>query len=764
MKKKKEKLIETVKISGWFLLVFVLMLASYSASWAMRAWANLRMDEFVAQMQTMTGVGTEMVGRYLLSCLFPASIYALMLAAIMLMLKRMKYRTVVFRYISAFLVVAIFCVSFFKFWTKLGVSEFINNQSSTAEFIEEHYKNPSDVALGFPEQKRNLITIYLESMETTYADEESGGALEHNCMPELTELAMEYEDFSGTDTKLNGGNSMSGSTWTIAAMFAQTSGIPFQVSIGDNAMGTQEHFFPGLVCLGDILETAGYKQSLLIGSEASFGGRDLYFRDHGNFEILDYNYALQNGQIPRGYKVWWGYEDKRMFALAKEKVLELAAGSEPFHLTLLTADTHFEDGYVCEDCSNAFGDDQYANVIACSSKMVKEFVEWIQQQDFYENTTIVLTGDHLTMDKNFCSDVPGEYARKTYTCFINSAAENELPDVRREYTTMDMFPTILASIGVEIPGECLGLGTNVFSSCQTLLERFGYEKLQNEVAKRSPMLLAFAKIDDSSDAYLKKAGRYPKAEINTEVSEDGTKMLLSVSNITNLSEISRVDLEMRNDRKAGKKESVPLSIAEDGFVIELMLADVIDKDMTFAICVVDGNGRRYQISEFSDFELHENNFIRYLELLSQKEYTVFLAVMDDASTRLNQEALAAMKKLGLQISLEGKSHSSYYAVVEDGKVIAEQMSKDRITQDGMLNDNKTTYGIMSSGYYTGSECSIKVNGNEYAINGRGINIVVYDKSKRKVVDSVCFDTYSGETVTRSNGSLQYKILEVPDES
>ena len=70
-------------------------------------------------------------------------------------------------------------------------------------------------------------------------------------------------------------------------------------------------------------------------------------------------------------------------------------------------------------------DIQYANVISCPSRKVKDFVEWIQQQDFYENTTIVLCGDHLTMDADFCEDIDSSYVRKAYTAYINSAVEPE---------------------------------------------------------------------------------------------------------------------------------------------------------------------------------------------------------------------------------------------------------------------------------------------------------------------------------------------------
>ena len=162
-------------------------------------------------------------------------------------------------------------------------------------------------------------------------------------IPELTEIAQTNEDFSGADPKLNGGYSLAGTTWTMGAMFAQTSGLPLNISISANDMDTQDSFFPGVTTLGDILSDAGYTQTLLIGSEAQFGGRKLYFQEHGNYEMEDYSYAIENGLIPSDYKVWWGYEDQKLFEFAKEKLLQLSQGDEPFNLTMLTVDTHFED-------------------------------------------------------------------------------------------------------------------------------------------------------------------------------------------------------------------------------------------------------------------------------------------------------------------------------------------------------------------------------------------------------------------------------------
>ena len=50
---------------------------------------------------------------------------------------------------------------------------------------------------------------------------------------------------------------------------------------------------------------------------------------------------------------------------------------------------------------------------------------------------------------------------------------------------MDMYPTILASIGVKIEGERLGLGTNLYSGIPTIVEEIGYDYFNNEIKKTS---------------------------------------------------------------------------------------------------------------------------------------------------------------------------------------------------------------------------------------------------------------------------------------
>ena len=453
------------------------------------------MDELVYHLTApLEGTNTDMIKDYCNECAVPV---LLILGCILFVIAANRKHAGILKKIAIVCsagAVAVTGITVGVTWNGLDVSNYMKGQSTYSTFIDDNYVDPSSVNITFPEQKRNLIYIFLESMEMTYADKENGGAFKQNVIPELTQLAQENEDFSGKSNKLNGGYSMPGTTWTMGAMFGQTSGLPLNTSIDANGMDTQDSFFPGITTLGDILQNEGYSQTLLIGSEATFGGRKLYFTDHGQYDIMDYDYAHDNGLIPEDYKVWWGYEDEKLFGFAKEKLLELSQQDNPFNLTMLTVDTHFEDGYVCDICPDTFGDNQYANVMACSSRQVKEFVDWVQQQDFAADTTIVISGDHPTMDSDFCKDVDKDYERRVYTTYINAGAEKQTNE-KRNYTTFDNFPTTLAAMGVEIEGDRLGLGTNLYSTQQTLTERFGIEKEEKELKRKSKLLNQMAQID-----------------------------------------------------------------------------------------------------------------------------------------------------------------------------------------------------------------------------------------------------------------------------
>ncbi|MBF1039283.1 MAG: LTA synthase family protein, partial [Candidatus Nanosynbacter sp.] len=108
-------------------------------------------------------------------------------------------------------------------------------------------------------------------------------------------------------------------------------------------------------------------------------------------------------------------------------------------------------------------------------------------QPFYENTTIIISGDHLGMQTSYYDEKIGgtNYQRTIYNTFINPAISTS-HSKNRQFTTFDMYPSTLAALGVKIDGDRLGLGTNLFSGKKTLVEQYGgIENLNSELSKRS---------------------------------------------------------------------------------------------------------------------------------------------------------------------------------------------------------------------------------------------------------------------------------------
>lgn len=363
----------------------------------------------------------------------------------------------------------------------IDFNTYVKAQKVNSEFFEEYYVNPSEVNVSFEGKKRNLIYIFVESLESSNTSSVNGGLFEESYIPNLEQLALDNVNFSNTD-KIGGVIQVNNTTWTMAGLVAQTAGIPLKIPIDGNSYDKYSTSLPGAYSIGQVLEKNGYKNYFMMGSDASFGGRKDYFIQHGNYEIFDYYKAIELGYIDKDYYEWWGYEDKKLFSYAKKKLTEISKNDEPFNFTILTADTHFTDGYLDSSCEKPF-DVSYANSFHCSDNKIYEFINWVKKQDFYKDTTIVIVGDHLTMQEGFYKSGT-DNDRYIYNVFINSSVSTE-NNKNRKVSAFDLYPTTLAAMGASIEGDKLGLGVNLFSEEKTLLEKMELTKLNEELVKKS---------------------------------------------------------------------------------------------------------------------------------------------------------------------------------------------------------------------------------------------------------------------------------------
>ena len=394
------------------------------------------------------------------------------------------------RRFTAFLVVAGLVGSVLFVENTFEITAYIESLNHRSKIYEEKYVDPESVTITAPAEKKNLILIYMESMETSYQSVEDGGLQKVNLMPNLTALAKEGISFSDDD-KIGGFRSLEGTEWTAAALLSTSSGVPFSFPVQQNSMDKYEKYAPGLIMLGDILENEGYTQEFLCGSKAEFGGRKKMYMQHGNYRIFDLYTAREKGYLPSPdyHDHFWGFEDMYLYEIAKDEITKLYEEGKPFNFTMLTVDTHFPDGHLCSLCGNKH-DTITANVVECADRQVAEFIAWCKEQPFYEDTVIVISGDHPRMDKVLVENAPSFLERTIYNCFLNAQVEGNINMKNRDFTSMDMFPTIVASLGYQIEGNRLGLGTNLFSERETLAEEMGVLELQKQLNMQSNYYLS----------------------------------------------------------------------------------------------------------------------------------------------------------------------------------------------------------------------------------------------------------------------------------
>ncbi|MBQ7557212.1 MAG: LTA synthase family protein, partial [Lachnospiraceae bacterium] len=695
------------------------------------------MDELIYELSApLRGVGSDILVRFFInSILIPfLTVFVYCLFSILLKKRLPTWTPLAFTGIAALFALNVFIV----FWNRVDAGNYFKYLSQDSTFIEENYADAGEVNIVFPEKKRNLIYVFLESVETTYSDYENGGGFSFNCIPELTEMAEKYECFSA-NKKINGGYVLNGTTWTMGGMFAQTTGLPLKTNINENNMQYQKKFFPGVTALGDILKKEGYNQVLLLGSDVEFGGRRVFFSNHGDYQMLDYPYAKNNNWIPKDYYVWWGYEDEKLFEYARNELLELNREGAPFNLTMLTVDTHFEDGYYCHLCRDEFEGNQYADVMACSSRQVSAFIDWVQHQDFYENTTIILNGDHTTMDLDFCNDVPENYDRKAYTVIINPATEKVRKNENIEYSTLDMYPTTLAAMGIKIDGEKLGLGVNLFSDKKTLIEEYGVETVNKEFGKNSFFMRKLSGVNLEDEDVKQRQGWLPDCDLYV-ASYDPVKETIEVKadNIINVEKIKHVYATLY-DRDGKKLKKKKMNKNPDRSYLCSFEIRGLDRRIG-SVEVTAVADEKYQVGILKgdlSVQAHES-FVDYVNLLRNRDdIALLLAIRGEATEYADGIVLNSLRSLGIYEPLYGRGGIALYAVKDQNGTVY-GTDPEGCEYDGTFGDG-TEYHVASYSKNSDNTCSIEINGKEYAINERGLNIVVYDYSSQSVVDSVSFD-------------------------
>lgn len=149
------------------------------------------------------------------------------------------------------------------------------------------------------------------------------------------------------------------------------------------------------------------------------------------------------------------------------------------------------------------------------------------------------------------------------------------------------------------------------------------------------------------------------------------------------------------------------------------------------------------------------SYIARLQNGESDDKIVLIATADICNTGLDETELKMLFDLGLNTDFMSEQNKAYVAVIKKGKVIYEVSADDVVKFDWDLDDVKCT--LSSAGPENGANASIQIGGEEYAVGGRGFNIVVYDCTKNIVLDSKCFDTYEVAHRVLVGNQLRYAM-------
>lgn len=460
-------------VSFYFIGIFILSLLFFFPFWISWHYGDVTLDQLLFHINTpWSGLNPKLLLLIIKEWFF-LSITLTALFFFIPFLGSKKLRLWINQHIKLFFFLFFLCV-IWSFNYNFNLVRWYNQIfGKPTSFYEENYVYPEKLKIAFPQQKRNIIYIMVESMETTFS---IVGNKKSNLIPDLQNLAEENITFKGYYPSV-------GTQWTSASMVAGLCGFPLK-SLSTKTVQFST-FLPKVKSLTDILKENGYQNIFMMGSDANYANKKVFLKDHGFDEIIDFPIGKRNSTPSSMFGSEWGLKDQVLFEQAKQKLISLSKTNTPFFMGILTLDMHPPEGYLDPHCP-IIDDDYFNNVVYCTNLLVTDFVKWVQSQPFSENTTIVIVGDHFAWGADKYKEKRALLEKNTREV-INIIINPIKSPIRteRKWAMYDMAPTVLESIGAEIPGHRFGLGTSLFSEEPTLLEKYPPQEVDILIESKS---------------------------------------------------------------------------------------------------------------------------------------------------------------------------------------------------------------------------------------------------------------------------------------
>ena len=323
-------------------------------------------------------------------------------------------------------------------------------------YVRANQKEPAADLFGIAKGK-NVIMISLESLQSFVINEKVNG---EEITPFLNEFIKESYYFENFYHQTGQG---------------KTSDSEFIIENSLYPLGRGAVFFTNAQneykAMPEILTEHGYFTASLHANHRSFWNRDIMYDALGYQHFYDsdaYKTTEENS-------VNWGLKDKEFFS---QSINHLKGMQEPYYAKFITLTNHFpftlneEDQTIDQYDSSSNTLNRYFPTVRYMDEAVEQFIHDLKREGLYDNSIIVLYGDHYGISKNH-NDAMSQFLGKDITPFetvqlqrvplIIHIPGQEGQTISHVAGQIDVRPTLLHLLGIQTDNY-IELGNDLFAN------------------------------------------------------------------------------------------------------------------------------------------------------------------------------------------------------------------------------------------------------------------------------------------------------------
>lgn len=336
-------------------------------------------------------------------------------------------------------------------------------------YVREHHAAPDDSLFGIA-KGRNVIYIHLESTQQfviNYKLKDANG-VEHEVTPFLNSLYNSNSTYSFDNFfhQVKAGKTSDAETLMENSLFGLDQGSLFTQLGGKNTFQSAPNILE---------QTQGYTSAVFHGNVGNFWNRNETYKSFGYDYFFDSSYY----DVTDENSFQYGLMDKQFLSQSVQYLEKL---QQPFYSKFILVSNHFPyselSGYESGFPLATTNDETINNYFATENYMdtaIKEFFDYLKASGLYDNSIIVLYGDHYGISNSRNEELASLLGKTadTWTDYDNAQMQRVPYMIHIPGTTsggvnhtyggeVDALPTLLHLLGVDT-SKYIQLGQDLLS-------------------------------------------------------------------------------------------------------------------------------------------------------------------------------------------------------------------------------------------------------------------------------------------------------------